>query len=185
MSSQEERLDKLIALLFEERGEKTPAISSVEKRRVYRALVNIRPPIKASDEFSALQDEYLREELRRKGVTAVAELTPISDGIYLWRGDITTLECDGIVNAANSQLLGCFCPNHGCIDNAIHTFAGVRLRSECAEIMKKQGCEEATGKAKLTLGYNLPCKYVLHTVGPIVSGGLTAKHERSRKSHRA
>lgn len=106
-------------------------------------------------------------------MTSVADLQPLQPSIYLWQGDITTLQCDGIVNAANSQMLGCFCPNHGCIDNAIHTFAGVQLRSACAELMRKQGHEEETGKAKITPAYNLPCRYVLHTVGPIVSGRLT------------
>ncbi len=94
---------------------------------------------------------------------------------YLWQGDITTLPCDAIVNAANSEMLGCFGPCHGCIDNAIHTFAWVQLRLKCAEIRKKQGHREETGKAKITPGYNLPCKYILHTVGPIVRGSLTKR----------
>ena len=148
------------------------------QKRLFRALVNVRMPKAASNEFIKIQDEYLQEELRLKGITDIADLSPVADGIYLWKGDITTLRCDGIVNAANSQMLGCFCPNHGCIDNAIHTFAGVQLRRECAEIMKAQGKPEATGQAKITSGYNLPCKYVLHTVGPIVYGELTEHHER-------
>ena len=115
----------------------------------------------------------MQEESRRKGITTLSDLEPIQKGIYLWRGDITTLQCDGIVNAANSRLLGCFCPNHGCIDNAIHTFAGVQLRLACAKLMRKQGHEEETGKAKITPAYNLPCRYVLHTVGPIIKGCLT------------
>jgi len=171
-------LDKLIEMLCSERGEKAPDLTDSQKPKLFRALVNVREPKPAGDEFLRLQDDYLQEELRKKGVTDIADLTPVAPDIYLWRGDITTLKCDGIVNAANSQLLGCFCPNHGCIDNAIHTFAGVQLRKECAEIMKAQGREEATGRAKITSGYNLPCKYVLHTVGPIVHGELTARHER-------
>lgn len=124
-----------------------------------------------------MQDEYLREELRQRGITDLADLTPIGEGIYLWQGDITTLRCDAIVNAANSQLLGCFCPCHGCIDNCIHTYAGVQLRLACAQLMKRQGCEEETGRAKITRAYNLPCKYILHTVGPIIQGRLTKRDE--------
>ena len=130
-------------------------------------------PLPATDEFLAIQDTYLQEEVHQKGITNVDDLQPLQQGIYLWQGDITTLKCDGIVNAANSQMLGCFCPNHGCIDNAIHTFSGVQLRLACAELMRKQGHEEETGKAKITPAYNLPCRYVLHTVGPIIRGRLT------------
>lgn len=170
-------IDRLIELLSEERGEPVPALSEENKPRYFRALVNVRMPRAASKEFLQIQDEYLQEQLRLKGITDFADLTPVAPDIYLWQGDITTLKCDGIVNAANSQMLGCFCPNHGCIDNAIHAFAGVQLRRECAEIMAAQGREEGTGEAKITRAYNLPCKYVLHTVGPIVGGGLTQKHE--------
>lgn len=105
------------------------------------------------------------------------DLSPERDNLYLWQGDITTLKCGAIVNAANSQLLGCFCPCHGCIDNAIHTFAGIQLRLACAERMKQQGHEEETGKAKITPAYNLPCNYVFHTVGPIVKGCVTKGDE--------
>ncbi len=147
------------------------------QKRLLRALFNVREPKAASSEFLRIQDEYLQEELRGKGITDIADLSPVAPDVYLWKGDITTLKCDGIVNAANSQMLGCFCPNHGCIDNAIHTFAGVQLRRECAEIMRAQGREEGTGQAKITKAYNLPCKYVLHTVGPIVYGKLTERHE--------
>ncbi len=132
-------------------------------------------PAPASDEFLAIQNAYLQEELRQKGVTDIADLTQAEDGIYLWQGDITTLRCGAIVNAANSGMLGCFYPNHGCIDNAIHTFAGVQLRAACADLMKQQGHEEQTGNAKITPAFNLPCDYVIHTVGPIVSGRLTKK----------
>lgn len=170
--------DGLIEILCAERGEKTPALTESQKPGFFRALVNVRMPLPASEEFLRLQDEYLQAELRHKGVTDIADLTPVAPDIYLWRGDITTLKCDGIVNAANSQMLGCFCPNHGCIDNAIHTFAGVQLRQECAKIMKAQGKEEPTGRAKITNAYNLPCRYVLHTVGPIVYGKLNTEHEK-------
>lgn len=150
----------------------------ISQKRLLRALFNVRMPGAADKDFLRIQDEYLQEELRLKGITDIASLAPVVSDIYLWKGDITTLKCDGIVNAANSQMLGCFCPNHGCIDNAVHTFAGVQLRQECAKIMKEQKSEEPTGTAKITKAYNLPCKYVLHTVGPIVCGKLTEKDEK-------
>ncbi len=180
--TQEERLNFLIGILCSERGESAPVLSDNTRFDCFRALVNVRPPMPVSSEFSAVEDEYLREELRRKGITDIADLTPVAPDIYLWKGDITTLRCDGIVNAANARMLGCFCPNHYCIDNAIHTFAGVRLRLACAEIMRAQGREEATGQAKITDAYNLPCKHVLHTVGPIVYGSLTKKKKKELES---
>lgn len=152
--------------------------SEQEQKVLLRALFNIRMPLPANDEFLDVQNAYLQEEIRRKGVTRLTDLQPIQQGIYLWQGDITTLACGAIVNAANSQMLGCFCPNHGCIDNAIHTFAGVQLRLACADLMKRQGCEEATGKAKITPAFNLPCDYVIHTVGPIIRGRLTNRDEK-------
>lgn len=170
-------LDRLIELLCLERNESIPLLTESQKPKFFRALVNVRMPKAASKEFLRLQDEYLQAELRKKGITDIANLKPIVPDIYLWRGDITTLKCDGIVNAANSQMLGCFYPCHNCIDNAIHTFSGVQLRLECAEIMQSQGYEEPTGKAKITNAYNLPCKCVLHTVGPIVYGELTDRNE--------
>ena len=175
---QTERRKYLIEYLLSEMKQ-TAAIPSDmnEQKRLFRALVNVRIPKPASKEFLQIQDEYLQEELRLKGITDISDLTPVAPDLYLWQGDITTLKCDGIVNAANSQMLGCFCPNHGCIDNAIHTFSGVQLRQECAEIMKAQNKEEPTGQAQITKAYNLPCKYVLHTVGPIVYGELTKQYE--------
>ncbi len=148
-----------------------------EQKKLLRSLFNIRMPEPVSEEFLKIQDEYLQEEISRKGITLLKDLTPEKNNLYLWQGDITTLECDAIVNAANSQLLGCFCPCHGCIDNAVHTYAGVQLRLACTELMKQQGREEETGKAKITPAFNLPCRYVLHTVGPIVGGLLTKKDE--------
>ena len=123
------KLDRLIEILLKDRGVSAPDLDGIEKRRLFRALVNTRMPKAASEEFLQMQDEYLQEEIRSKGVTDLSSLAPIKPDIYLWKGDITTLKCDAIVNAANSQMLGCFCPNHGCIDNAINTFAGVQLRS--------------------------------------------------------
>ncbi len=112
-----------------------------------------------------MQDDYLRGETAAKGITDVNDLTPLRPGLYLWQGDITTLKCDAIVNAANSGMTGCYIPNHRCIDNAIHTYAGVQLRRYCAEMMERQGHPEPTGQAKLTPAFDLPCKYILHTVG--------------------
>lgn len=146
-----------------------------EQMKLLRALFNIRPPWPASDEFLKVQDEYLKEETRQKGIVKLSCLEEIEDGITLWQGDITTLACDAIVNAANSALLGCFHPNHGCIDNAIHTFAGIQLRLYCNEIMKKQGQSEPIGVSKITPAFNLPCKKIIHTVGPIVREKLTQK----------
>ena len=147
--------------------------NETEQKKLLRALFNVRLPLPISDDFLKVQNEYLQEEIAQKGITSIDDLEPVKPDIYLWQGDITTLKCDAIVNAANSQMLGCFCPNHGCIDNAIHTFSGVQLRLKCVEIMQKQGESEETGKVKITPAYNLPCKYILHTVGPIVTGKLT------------
>ncbi|MDE5911133.1 MAG: protein-ADP-ribose hydrolase [Clostridia bacterium] len=164
-------------LLLENHSKAKMPREVISQKRLLHALLNMRMPKTASEEFLQIQDEYLQEELRIKGVTDIADLRPIAPNTYLWQGDITTLKCDAIVNAANSQMLGCFCPNHGCIDNAIHTFAGAQLRLECAQIMSKQGTDEPTGRAKITGAYNLPCKFVFHTVGPIVRGALTQKNE--------
>lgn len=163
------------------------------KRRLLRSLMNVRWPGGASDDFLQMQDALLEEELEEKGIVNVEEIPVIGDiypcagiknvnKISLWRGDITRLSIDAIVNAANSQLLGCFVPCHGCIDNAIHSAAGIQLRNECAELMEAQGHEEPTGKAKITGGYNLPAKYVLHTVGPIVGIAVTEKQKEELKS---
>ena len=129
-----------------------------------------------------MQDDYLQEELAAKRITRLSELPPVREGTYLWRGDITTLECGAIVNAANSGMTGCYQPCHNCIDNCIHTYAGVQLRLKCAEIMEQQGYEEPTGQAKITPAFNLPCDYVIHTVGPIVRGELTQQHCELLKS---
>lgn len=155
---------------------------TAEQKHLLRALFNVRMPKAVNDEFLKIQDEYLREETRLKGVVDTSALTPVQPDICLWQGDITTLKCDAIVNAANSRMLGCFCPNHGCIDNAIHTFAGVQLRLACAELTKKQGHEESVGQAKITPAFNLPCRFVIHTVGPVVYIRLTDKDCESLRS---
>ena len=172
--TQIERRKYLINYLLSERNESADIPKDeYSQKRLLRSLFNIRMPKPVSEEFATIQDEYLQEETEHKGVTGIADLIPIEKDIYLWQGDITTLKCDAIVNAANSQMLGCFSPCHGCIDNAIHTYSGIQLRNACYEIMKKQGHEEPTGQAKITPAYNLPCKYIIHTVGPIVNGRLT------------
>lgn len=170
MTQSEKRLYLLRRLAKECREEPVIPKEEQAQKRLLRALFNVRPPAPADPEFLRMQDEYLQEETQKKGVTGLADLTPVLPDIYLWQGDITTLCCDAVVNAANSALLGCYCPNHGCIDNAIHTFAGIQLRLACAELMRKQGHEEPAGQAKITPSFNLPCKYVIHTVGPIVDG---------------
>lgn len=179
--NQSERRAYLIRALLEEQPEcyqgVTMPLSALAQQRMLRGLLNVRPPIPASEEFLRIQDAYLREELAGKCITDADALPQIRDGISIWRGDITTLRCGAIVNAANSALLGCFYPNHGCIDNAIHTFAGIQLRLACKEIMDRQGHEELTGAAKITPAFNLPSDYVLHTVGPIVRGAVTKRDE--------
>ena len=179
--TQKERRLYLIGELLEEqpkyRGMEIPE-DEANQKRLLRSLFNIRTLQPVSPDFLKVQDAYLQEETRRKGITQLADLQPVQEGIYLWQGDITTLHCDAIVNAANSQMLGCFAPCHGCIDNAIHTYAGVQLRLACGKLMQQQGHEEETGKAKITPGFNLPCRYVLHTVGPIVSGRLTQRDQQ-------
>ena len=149
-------------------------VTEEEQWNLLRSLFNVRPPYPASQEFLKVQDEYLSELIRGRGIVD-AESLPVSKldpRITLWQGDITTLRCDAIVNAANSALLGCWQPCHSCIDNIVHTLSGVQLRIKCNEIIQEQGHEEETGTAKITPAYNLPCKYVLHTVGPIISGPL-------------
>ena len=176
--AQDKKREYLITELLNERPEYADISIPKEKseqEKLLRALFNVRLPLPIDKNFLSVQNEYLQEEIAQKGITSIDDLEPVKPDIYLWQGDITTLKCDAIVNAANSQMLGCFCTNHGCIDNAIHTFSGVQLRLKCAEIMQKQGKDEETGKAKITPAYNLPCKYILHTVGPIVTGKLTEK----------
>ena len=147
------------------------------QKRLLRSLMNVRSPKPISEEFLRVQDDYLQEELSQKHITSVSDLLPLEPGIYVWQGDITTLACEAIVNAANSGMTGCYYPCHGCIDNAIHSYAGVQLRLECDAIIKAQGHEEPTGTAKITEAYNLPCRYVLHTVGPIITGSLKKQDE--------
>ena len=183
-----DKTDLLLEKLKEDSAEykelKTTGYSPEEKKNTIRSLMNIRMPRELSDELLNLQNEYLKEELSAKGMVSLSDIPtikeqfnskfPHADKISLWQGDITRLNVGAIVNAANSQMLGCFVPCHRCIDNAIHSFAGMQLREECNTIMSQRrikygrNYEEPTGTATLTLGYNLPCDYVIHTVGPIV-----------------
>ena len=180
MNQAERRLYLIHTLLSERpscRRQEIPK-DAARQRVLLRGLMNVRPAKQISPEFLSVQDEYLRQELSEAGVTHVEDLQPVSGDLYLWQGDITALRCDAIVNAANSGMTGCYVPNHRCIDNCIHTFAGVQLRLYCEEMMEAQGHAEPTGQAKITPAYNLPCRYVLHTVGPIVGGHLTETHCR-------
>ncbi|WP_294589085.1 protein-ADP-ribose hydrolase [Ruminococcus sp.] len=179
-----EKLNYLISYLLSERNDMDISIptDSKEKFDLYRSLVNIRPAKKISAEYLRAEDRLLQRLTAQKGITDIADIKPVENKIYLWKGDITTLKCGAIVNAANSGMTGCYRPCHNCIDNCIHTFAGVRLRLKCAEIMKAQRHEEPTGTAKITPAYDLPCDYVIHTVGPIVQGRLTEKHCELLKS---
>ena len=175
MNQAERRIWLIDALLNERpdgRGVAVPAGAS-EQRDLLRALMNVRPPEALAAEVLNVQDAYLQQRLAERGGATDARTLPYRNRIAVWRGDITLLKADAIVNAANSGMTGCYCPNHGCIDNAIHTYAGVQLRLACAEIMDKQGHPEPTGQAKITPAFNLPCRYVLHPVGPIVNGRVT------------
>ena len=177
---QSERRIFLIKSLLQERTEYRDISISADteqQKQLLRALMNVRAPQQIGTEFLRIQDEYLQYEIAAKGITDVAELTPVQQGIYLWQGDITTLKCDAVVNAANSGMTGCYIPNHRCIDNAIHTFAGMQLRLICDNLMEQQGSPEPAGSAKITPAFNLPSRYVLHTVGPVISGKVK-KYER-------
>ena len=147
----------------------------LSQRRLLRSLMNVRPPMPLDPSFLAVQDDVLSAEREEKGVVEADALPerPGHPGITVWQGDITRLKADAIVDADNDRLLGCFVPCHGCIDNAIHSAAGLQLRDECNRLMEQQGRPEPTGQAKLTDGYNLPARYVLHTVGPIIHGRVT------------
>lgn len=176
--TQKERLLYLLQYLTGEDRElqliEIPAEDAARKR-LLRSLMNVRPPKPAAKDFLNVQDEYLREERAEKGIISLEDISFVKSGIYLWQGDITRLSVDAVVNAANSAMLGCFVPCHGCIDNAIHSAAGIQLRLECSRIMERQKMKEPVGKAKITGAYNLPCRYVLHTVGPTVHGEVTRR----------
>ena len=161
---------------YREQAESFPA-DEISQRRLLRSLMNVRPPMPLAPEFLEVQDALLSAEREERGVVDGDALPPTAGDprLVLWQGDITRLRADAIVDADNSALLGCFAPCHGCIDNAIHSFAGVQLRLACQQLMQRQGHEEGTGEAKITPAFNLPCRYVLHTVGPIITGRVTGR----------
>ena len=172
---QNERLTYLVKYLLEEINlDRDIPQNQDELFQLYRSLVNIREAKPIAQEFLNIQDEMLQEENQRKGIVSFDNM---KEQIIVWKGDITRLKVDAIVNAANNQMEGCYVPGHYCIDNAIHTYAGVQLRNDCHEMMKKQGFLEPTGKAKITKAYNLPCLYILHTVGPMINGQVTPRDE--------
>jgi len=187
------RLDYLIEYLLKE----NPEYSAIEipeteqeKRDLFRALCNVREPKPVSEEFLRLQDEELQAQLQEKGIVELVDIEGVCRGekffaptgkqLFLWQGDITRLRVNAIVNAANAQMLGCFHPLHKCIDNAIHSAAGVQLREECHQLMRQQGHLEPTGTAKITKAYNLPCKHVIHTVGPIIPDGIPTAFQQNQ-----
>lgn len=188
-----ERLACLVDYLLRERGERLdkPEATEVELADMFRALMNIRAPKPISREYLRLQDEELQWQLQRKGIVTVEASTGGRGcpAVTVWQGDITRLQVDAIVNAANSQMLGCFHPLHGCIDNAIHSAAGVQLRLECAgmgteaaDFENGNACEVQrlrlpVGEARMTRGYNLPAKYVIHTVGPVITHGTPTREQ--------
>ncbi len=182
--NQNERLDYLLNQLANEYSNVDIPDSYDEKRYLLRGLMNVRKPSPIDNKWLSIQDEFLKQESFDNGIIDIASLESIfgNQNIILWQGDITLLKVDAIVNAANSALLGCFSPNHRCIDNAIHSAAGFQLRLECNDIMREQGCAESTGKAKITKAYNLPSKYVIHTVGPIIYGKLTENEKQLLKN---
>lgn len=183
--TQEKQREYLINRLLKELPEyRTMRIPSDTdgQRKLLRSLMNVRMPGDMDGEFLRIQDEYLQQVNKDKGIVTLADLKETEPDLYVWKGDITRLQVGAIVNAANSGMTGCYRPCHNCIDNCIHTYAGIQLRNYCSDMMRKQGYEEPTGQAKITPAFNLPCDYVIHTVGPIVQGGLTEKHEELLKS---
>jgi O-acetyl-ADP-ribose deacetylase (regulator of RNase III) len=180
-----ENIDILLNYLIEENPTYSKLIVPSDlkgKRQLMRSLMNLRPPALFSEHLLEAQDEELQKQLHEKGIVELNQVivSTIDKRIGLWQGDITRLKADGIVNAANSQMLGCFVPMHSCIDNAIHSAAGIQLRLECNEIMNTQSHPESTGCAKITAGYNLPSKYVIHTVGPIIGKGEVTQKEETQ-----
>ena len=184
MNQTERRLYLIQSLLNEKTEYQNLAVPSDAdgQKHLLRSLVNVRLPKAIDGDFLKIQDEYLQEELRQSGITELSDLSPIDGDLYIWQGDITKLSCGAIVNAANSGMTGCYVPCHTCIDNCIHSYAGIQLRLDCAKLMQEQRFEEPTGQAKITKAYNLPCDYVIHTVGPIVDGEVTEEDERLLRS---
>lgn len=172
--NQEARLDYLIDYLMKEKENINPNIDTSkkstlqEKIKLFRGLCNVRDPEPVTEEFTRIQDEFLTHWNYERHLTTIKDLTASEPHLYVWQGDITSLAVDCIVNAANSRFIGCTLPNHTCIDNIIHTRAGVQLRLDCDAIIQSQGRQEAAGKAKITKAYNLPANFIIHTVGPFI-----------------
>ena len=180
MNQNEQRvylIEKLLEEQPEYKGMNIPSDTAGQKR-LLRSLMNVRMPRGIDDEFAQIQDAYLQQVNADRGVVMLDDLDERQPDLYLWQGDITRLKVGAIVNAANSGMTGCYQPCHNCIDNCIHTYAGIQLRNYCSELMRRQGHEEPTGQAKITPAFNLPCDYVIHTVGPVVQGRLTRRHEQ-------
>lgn len=180
--TQSERRRYLIEYLLKEDRRIYPGKVPQEKEaqeNLLRSLMNVRMPKPVDAEFLRIQDAYLQERSVERGITdcALLKAEESDPRLFIWKGDITTLKCDAIVNACNNKMLGCFNPMHACIDNFIHTYAGIQLRLKMDEIMRAQGCDEPTGQAKITSGYNLPARYILHTVGPIIDWKVTKEKE--------
>ncbi len=175
---------EMVAYLLKYLIDETPQFDNLEipkdlfeQEKVLHALFNTRPPMSVSANFLDMQNQYLQLKKAEKVVVPLSHLIPQEKDscLYIWQGDITRLGVDAIVNAANKKMLGCFQPLHVCVDNAIHTYAGVQLRLDCYKLLQEQGRDEPFGSAKITPAYNLPAKFILHTVGPIVNGTLTQK----------
>ena len=184
MNQTERRRFLIEKLLKENRRYQRMQVPSgiAEQKQLLRSLMNVRYAAPITEEFAVVQDAYLTEVNAEKGFVTTENMQELQPELYLWQGDITRLKVGAIVNAANSGMTGCYQPCHNCIDNCIHTYAGIQLRNYCAELMEKQGYEEPTGHAKITPAFNLPCDYVIHTVGPIVQGKLTSQHEELLRS---
>ena len=184
MTHREKRIYLIKTLLAERPLYKSIVIPKDDQgqKDMLRSLMNVRLPAPLTDEYIKTESEYLQKETKDKGITRASDMMPIKEGLYLWQGDITALECDAVVNAASSSLLGCFHPLHECEDNRSHSAAGLPLRNYCNEIMKKQGFDEPAGHAKITPAFNLPCKYILHTVGPMVNVKINKVYEEQLAS---
>lgn len=180
MNQNDRRKYLIVELLKEQPGYANMQIppETARQKVLLRSLMNIRMPRKMDNAFLQIQDAYLSEENEKKGIVTLTDIREVQPDLSIWKGDITRLGVGAIVNAANSGMTGCYQPCHNCIDNCIHTYAGIQLRNYCNDMMIKQGHEEPTGQAKITPAFNLPCDYVIHTVGPIVQGELTEEHER-------
>lgn len=186
LKSEEEKVaacEKLLKFLLRERGLIAAFSATYEqKRKLVRNYMNLRQPLPVPQEILEAQDALFWTESVERGIVKVEELPADKYGISLWQGDVTRLNADGIVNAANKSLLGCFLAGHNCIDNVIHSFAGMQMRNDCAKIISVQGGEEESGDCKITSAYNLPSRYVLHTVGPMVGREVTDEDRATLRS---